>query len=220
MVTNLQDENNIREELVVFLRNSDVISTSDRGVTTTTEEFDGDGSETEFTLTNTPVRNIRSITVGGVSQTFGTDYSVDYSTAKVTFNSAPSNGTNNIDIQYDYGDSDSIYPDFPRYDLSLNSYPRVAIDITSTRTEEIALGGKDTDNDYLISVYCFAEGGDATNTIVKNVREAVLNSKSDFYYLEFVTPVTTSPLNPEPNRADKIMSKVVELRSLFNIETV
>ena len=91
-VTDLINPNTIKQELVVFLRNSDIFSTSDRGVSTTTDEFSGDDNETEFTLTNTNCKNIRSITVDDVAQSLGTDYTVDYSTAVVTFTTAPADG--------------------------------------------------------------------------------------------------------------------------------
>jgi len=219
-VTDLINPNTIKQELVVFLRNSDIFSTSDRGVSTTTDEFSGDDNETEFTLTNTNCKNIRSITVDDVAQSLGTDYTVDYSTAVVTFTTAPAIGINNIDIQYDYGSGDKIYPDFPRVDLSISSYPRIAVSITSMTTTELALGAKYNMSDMLISITVYADGMVNVDNYIKDIREAFLEAKDDFYYLKFITPVTQSPLINEPARGDKIYQRTLELRSLFNIETI
>ena len=60
----------IEDELVVFFRNSDVISTAIRGVSTVTEEFNGTGAQTDFTLANSNVKNVRTITVDPAAQSF------------------------------------------------------------------------------------------------------------------------------------------------------
>tara|TARA_Y100000310_G_scaffold281536_1_gene302078 strand:- start:479 stop:1138 length:660 start_codon:yes stop_codon:yes gene_type:complete len=217
-VTDLINPNTIKQELVVFLRNSDVFSTSERGVTTTTDEFDGDDVETEFTLTNTNCKNIRSITIDDVAQSLGTDYTVDYSTAIVTFTSAPA--TERIRIQYDYGTGDKIYPDFPRVDISISSYPRIAVSITSMTTSEVGLGAKSNISDMLISVTVYSDGMINVDNYIKDIREAFLEAKDDFYYLKFITPITQSPLINEPARGDKIYQRTLELRSLFNLEEI
>ena len=220
-VTNLINLNDIKQELVVFLRNSDIISTSDRGVTTSTDESigTGDAGEVDFNLGQATVKNVRNVKLNTVAQTFGTDYTVNYSTAVVTFTTAPGSGVA-VTATYDYGSGDSIYPDFPRTDLSINSYPRVAIEVTSVNTSEIALGGADTMSDLLLSVYVYANGMVNVDTYVKTIRQAILENKQDFYYLVFVTPVTQSPLINEPARGDKIYTRSIELRAPFNLEAV
>jgi len=220
-VTNLLNLNQIKQELVVFLRNSDCISTSDRGVTTSTNESIGTGDtvEVDFALAESNAKNVRNVKLDGSAQTFGTDYTVDYSTYTVTFSSAPGSGVA-VTATYDYGSGDSIYPDFPRTDLSINSYPRVAVDITSINTTEIALGGLDTMSDLLVSIYVYANGTTNVESIINTIRQAILESKQDFYYLVFVTPVTESPLINEPARGDKIYTRTIELRAPFNLEAV
>lgn len=219
-VSGILDVVAIKEELVVFLRNQDIFSTTLRGVTTVTEEFDGDGLDTTFVLTNTPVRNVRSVTVGGSSVSFGSDYTVNYSTATVTFTSAPGVGTDNVDIQYDYGSTDRIYPDIPRTDITVSSYPRISVQITSTRTSELALGGLNTISDHLISIYVYDDNGDDVDNYIKTVRTKFLENKKNFYYNKFITPIASSPMIYDPNRVDKIVQRTLELRSLFNEETV
>lgn len=219
-VNNKLQVQEVKEELAVFLRNSDIFSVATRGVTTTTEEFNGDAAETEFTLTNTPVRNIRSVTVDAAAQTFGTDYTVDYSTAKVTFTSAPGSGTNNVDIQYDYGSTDKIWNDFPRDDLAITSYPRISIDVTSTRTSEFGIGATANITELLVTIYVFADGNVATNTYIDTLREKILDAKKSFYYIEFLTPQSVGPLLDVPDRARKIMMQTLECLAPYNVETI
>jgi len=220
-VTNLINLNDIKQELVVFLRNADIISTSDRGVTTSTDESigTGDASEVDFSLGQSNAKNVRNVKLATVAQTFGTDYTVDYSTAVVTFSTPPGSAVA-VTATYDYGSGDKIYPDFPRTDLGITSYPRIAVAVTSIATSEIALGGADTMSDLLLSIYVYANGMVNVDTYVKTLRQAILENKQDFYYLVFVTPVTESPLINEPARGNKIYTRSIELRAPFNLEAV
>jgi len=219
-VTGLINLNNIKEELVVFLRNADVFTIGSRGVATITEEFDGDAAETEFTLTNTPVRNVRSVTVGGSPIAFGSGYTVDYSTAVVTFASAPGSGTDNVDIQYDYGNTEKIYPDFPRVDLSISSYPRIATAIVSTVTEDGGVGGAVNVTEFLISVTVYADGMENVDTYINSIREAFLDAKKSFYYLRYIKPSAQSALINEPARGNKIYQRTIDFLAPHNYETI
>ena len=79
----------IKEELVVFLRNQDLISISDRGVSTEqdTGTFTADSTHT---LATNPlfVKNVRNVNVASADLTFGTDYTVNYDTGVITFTPA------------------------------------------------------------------------------------------------------------------------------------
>lgn len=76
------------------------------GSVNTNETFSGDGSTTTFTLSNTPVvPESETVEVDGSQQTRGTDYTIDYETGVITFTTAPSSGTDNISVTYDYFDS-------------------------------------------------------------------------------------------------------------------
>jgi hypothetical protein len=220
-VTNLINLNQIKQEMVVFLRNSDIISISDRGVTTSTDEGigTGDNVEVDFALAESNAKNVRNVKLDGSAQTFGTDYTVDYSTYTVTFSSAPGSGVA-VTATYDYGSGDSIYPDFPRTDLGITSYPRMAVAVTSVATSEMGIGGAANINDILLSVYVYANGMAAVDDYIKDARSAFLQAKKDFYYLKFVTPVTQSPLINEPARGDKIYTRSLDIRALFNVEDI
>lgn len=75
-----------------------------------TEDFNGDGSTTTFTLEFLP-RAVQSITVGGVRQRIGIakkdsfsryDVLVNKPSQQITFNVAPPSGTNNVEATYTY----------------------------------------------------------------------------------------------------------------------
>lgn len=208
----------IKEELVVFLRNSDVFTISQRGVLTTTEEFNGTGSETSFQVSQATIKNVRSVTVGGAIQTYKTDYDVDYTNNTVTFSTAPSSGTNNVDIQYDYG-TDKIYSDFPRNDLSINSFPRMAVDILGVETEPAGYGNANVSNVDITVVVYDKSTIDISNYITA-IRTAFIDAQNTLGYVRLVKPLRVGPLLPSnfEKGKNKIMQQNTDFRSYFNYE--
>lgn len=71
------------------------------------QKFSGDGSETEFTVTDKPAA-IDQVKVGGTAVTTGWSY--DASTGKITFTSAPVSGTNNVVAEYRVWDVSGLTP--------------------------------------------------------------------------------------------------------------
>ncbi len=78
-----------------------ITSTSLGFTNTATEEFDGDGTTTDFTISETPLAGSVTATVGGV------DTAVTVSGTTVTFATAPATGTDNVDISYSFSDTRS-----------------------------------------------------------------------------------------------------------------
>jgi len=74
----------------------------------TTDTFSGDGSQQTFQLPYPyrPVHSINSVTVDGNSQTWGSDYAVRYETGELYFTAAPSNATDNVEVDFNY----SVHP--------------------------------------------------------------------------------------------------------------
>ena len=66
----------------------------------TNEAFDGDNSETVFTLLNSAI--IPRVTVGGSEKTPEVDYELDTLGKTITFTTAPATGTDNIIVFYIY----------------------------------------------------------------------------------------------------------------------
>ena len=209
------------KELVNFLRNQDIISTSDRGVTTTTETFSGNASDVDFDLSNTNVKNVRLIQISAVTQAYGTDYSIDFdgsNPGRITFTTAPATGTNNISIQYDYGSSDRIYPDFPRADLKLSSYPRVAVNIISVASSTMGIGGESDNSSLLVSTVVFDAGMKSVLEKVNSIRNSIRSNKSSFYNFDYITPNSITVLIKSQDRNDEIVQQNADFDILNVVE--
>jgi len=212
----------IKKELVNFFRNQDIISTAARGVTTTTETFSGNASDVDFDLSNTNVKNVRLIQISAVTQSYGTDYSIDFdgsNPGRITFVSPPASGTNNISIQYDYGSTDRIYPDYPRADLKLSSYPRVAVDIQAISSENFGIGGTDSLSQLLIDLIVFDIAIQELDDKISNVRDVIMSNQKAFYNFKFIHPINAGPLIKSVDRDDEIIQRSTQFQIMNALET-
>jgi hypothetical protein len=66
----------------------------------TIDTFNGNNSDTVFTLDNNPV--VVKVSVGGVEKTPEEDYDFDTMARTITFATAPATGSNNISVEYDF----------------------------------------------------------------------------------------------------------------------
>ncbi len=217
MTLNLQ---NIKQEQIVFLRNQDILTITQRGVTTATVTgtFDADSS---YLINVSNGKNIRSITVGGSPLAFGTDYTVNYNyddsgttKIKITFTSAQTGG---YSIPYDYG-TDKIYPDFPRDDLTIDSYPRIAMDIMTVSTDAFGIGGSQFISNITFTVVVYADDTDDIDGYIQAIKDAIRGNAKLFYYVNFVKPTITGPLINSPDRSDEIMQRNTDFQALFQEE--
>ena len=212
MATSLMD---IKSELVVWLRNSDVISTGNRGVTTSqdTGTFTADLT---YTLSTNPtlLKNVRDVTVGTLLE-FGTDYTVNYVTGVITFNTAQ---TGNYTINYDQGSSDSIYPDFPQTHLKLDNFPRIAIDIITSTSNEIGIGAGITESQYGVTVVCYDKDQTDVEVMVSAVKSQIMTDKKNLFYPAFITPTNAGPLLVSEFGKNKIFQRNQDLDVRFNYD--
>ncbi len=178
-ITNLLDEELIKQEFVVFLRNQDVLTITQRGVTTQSDTgtFSAASSHTLAT-SPTLVKNVRSIVVGGVTLKLKTNYTVAYDTGVISFVAAQ---TGAYTIGYDTGATDKIFPDFPKTELKISSYPRISVDITSIVTDDNDLSGSSNISGILISVYVYGIGKEQTMDMMKSIRQSILVNKKSFF---------------------------------------
>jgi len=207
---------NIKQELVVYLRNKDIISTTDRGVTTSTSTGTFTSAST-YTLAVNPtlVKNVRSVVVDGTTLSYGTDYTVNYVTGVITFTVAQ---TGAYTIIYDQGTTDKIYPDFPQPYLSLASFPRIAVDIISGATNEFGIGASPTQSEYLVSIVCYDKDQDDVESMLSSVRSNLIDDKKNFYYIPFLTLTSMGPLLSTPFGQNKIMQRNQDLMVRFIFE--
>lgn len=225
MVTAL-NEGNIKKEILNTLRNADIFTTTQRSVTTVTDNFTATAGQTVFNLTYEP-RNIRAVTVASVSKYYFLDYEFDAVAKTLTLYSGASLN-NAVAIQYDYGTTggggDKIYPDFPREDLSLNSYPRIGFQIISIATQPLGLGATHYMSDLVVSFKVTVPadkistigGVEYLETTKKALRQALLNNQTSFKLFKYIKPTFTSPNIPGQN--NKIISKIEDYMIRFLVE--
>jgi len=212
--------NQIKSELVVFLRNQDILTITQRGVTTTTYAATIAGAGTA-TITRINVKNIRSITVDATTLAFGTDYTVNYGTGATGSNCVvtfASNQSGALVITYDYG-TDKIWPDFPRDDLSISSYPRIAVDILNMPSDAFGIGGSQFISDINFTVVIYDDNSDDIDSYIYSVRNKFISNAKSFYYLKFIKPTLTGPMISDPEKRDEIMQRNQDFMSMFNTES-
>ena len=217
------DEFEIEQELLIFLRNQDILSTTQRGVTTVTNNSTATAGDTYVKVANTNFKNVRSVTIDDVAQTFGTNYTVTYESTtaedigKVNFASALSSG-DVVAIEYDYGSTDRIYNDFPRIDLSISSYPRISAEVISKASTEAGLGGQSQLSDLMFAVTIFDDGKKSIEDKLKSIRTAMQTGAKGFYNFGYIQPMNSSRIIHDPNRADKIDQKTDDYKIPFELE--
>lgn len=212
---------NILNEWLFFMRNSDIFSTSTRGVTTTaaTGTFSGDSS---LIISRTNVKNIRSVVVASTTLTYGQDYTVDTefdnagtNSCKITFTSSQ---TGAYTITYDYG-SDKIFPDYPRDDLSISSFPRIATDIISMDSQPLGYGNQTTADvtDVTLTALVYSEDQTVVNSTIQSIKEAVKNNENGFYYFKYVRFSLIGPMI-DSGIKQEIVHRNVDFVSSLNVE--
>ena len=186
----------LKREILYFLRNQDILSTTERSVTTDTDTGTFSADSTHLINRNN-IKNVRSVTVGGSALSYGDDYTYDVDfddsgtiKCKITFTS-PQTGA--YSIPYDYG-PDRIFPDFPQPHLRLSDFPRVACDIMSGITSEFELGAGGNFTEYMVTIVAYDKDQSDVEDIIASVREKLQDNKKNFYYSPFITPTAMGPL--------------------------
>lgn len=200
----------------MYLRNKDIISITNRGVATVSDTgtYSMSGASTH-TLTTSPtaMKNIRSVTVSGSALAYGTDYTVDTDTGILTYNQSQSGA---YTISYDYGSTDSVFPDFPQANLKLSAFPRMAVDILGGSGRDLDLGAVTTDYNWNISVVCYATGTEALEDMSSSVVNNLRSDRKGFYNLTYIGPPEFGPVINFPPGKDKILSRSIDFVSRFN----
>ena len=214
------NQKNIVNEIVDFIRNSDVFSTTTRSVTTTTNTGTFSAALTH-TIAVTNIKNIRSIVVGETTLTFGTDYTYDKDfldttiKTKITFTSAQ---TGAYTITYDYG-TDKIFPDFPKTELTISNFPRIAVDLIDIVSEPGGFGNV-MENKVNFTVVVYAANIDDIRDYISTIREKFGDAWTSFYYLTGVIRTTsTGPIIVSENKKDKIFQQNIDFEARFNYES-
>ncbi|KKM97734.1 hypothetical protein LCGC14_1164980 [marine sediment metagenome] len=208
----------IKQEVAVFIRNSDIFTTTQRGVTTQADSDVFTDADT-FTISRTNVKNIRSVVINGSTLTLA-DYSVDYGDGSencvITFNNTQ-NGS--YTIRYDYG-TDKIFPDFPRPDLSISSFPRIAVDLINLPSDPGGFGNVN-ENTINFTVVVYDLKAENIANYLTAIRNAFISNFTGFVHLSgYVRPTNTGPLfkSPFEKGKDKILQQNIDFTSPFKFE--
>ena len=185
----MPDQQNISEvmitrELVNYLRNKDIFSTTLRGVVTGSDTG-SITSSTTITLTRSNAKNIRSVVVAAVTLVYGRDYMWS-GTNTITLTTAR---TGSYTVTYDYGNTDKIFPDLPQNLTALADFPRIGLQWLGATTGPGGFGLVDVSTvEVRISVYAF--GSDDLAGYLDAVRAALRADKANFWYLGSYVQVT------------------------------
>jgi hypothetical protein len=202
----------IKNEFLWFLRNENILSKEIRGVSTQTIT-EVISEITTFEIDDLKVKNIRQIKLGSTILKFGIDY--NYSTdgnALITFNTAKSG---NLEIIYDTG-LDKIFPDYPRDDLSLESYPRIGFDIIAINTQPAGINGEEYLSELLFSLVVYAQKNREVEDILDNLRSKIINNAKNFIFSKYIQVTNTGRTINEGNN---LVHRNLDFIARFKLET-
>jgi len=212
----------LKEEIIVFLRQK-LPDPKERGSIKTSTQS-GTGSKVKFDIPDTNIKHIDSVLVNGALQTNYTQYYVDYndksdlSNPVVYFLTPPANGAI-VEIKYSYGQT-WIYPDVPRTDLSLDSYPRANVNFVSIRTSEAGLGAGSNITDILGSVNVWSINESELLEIVNSLRTLIMQNKKDFHYFKLMIPQGTGPVLVAPGREERVLQQTQDFLINLRLEVI
>lgn len=221
-MTEVFDEENALQEVYRFLRNQDVLTTTEREVTTTTATGTF-AAATSLLVAVSNVKNIRSITVASVPLVFGDDYTYDTEyddsgTLKllITFTNAQ---TGAYVVTYDYG-SDHIFPDWPLPQLTLSAFPRITVDFLPYESAPGGLGNVNMVNPFF-TVVVYAAKKRSVLRALKAIRQAFITHQTGWYYFgksAAVIPRGRGFMAPVPREQGK--DKVFQKNQDFEVRWV
>jgi len=211
------DIQSIKQEQVDFLRNQDIFTTTQRGVTTANATGTLSGTKV-ITISRTNVKNIRTITVDAVSKYIGTDWTVNYKHATGCVITFGANQTGDYVVSHDYG-TDKIFPDFPRDDLTIDSYPRIAVDLLNVGIDNFGIGGSQFISNVAFTIVVYDKKSADLDGYIQTIKDLYVSNASAFYYLKFIKPTLIGPTINSPDKMDEIMSKNIDLLGQFEVDT-
>jgi len=212
-----------KQEWLQFWRNSDILTIAVRGVTTASDTgtFSAD---TSHLIDHTNTKNVRSVVVSAVTLDYGADYTIDFTfddsgtfKAKISFTVAQ---TGDFTITYDFG-TDKIFGDWPRDDLSIDSFPRLSAELRQDTRELAGYGGTNKTAEQVtltFSLTIFSADLKQIDQLV-NTAKTKIKANITFNFFQHVIRSSVSPLlSPNDAQKQEIFNRTIEFESLLNIE--
>lgn len=206
----------ILQEIVVGLRNADIFTTTQRNVVTTTTT--GTVAGTSVTINKADVKNIRSITIGSTALAFGTEYTADYDYSGTCVLTFAGTQTGTYSAVYDYG-TDKIFSGYPRNDISINSFPRIAVDFIDISSEAGGFGNVNL-NRWDVTVVAYDTKKEEVRGYVQAIRNWIVLNQNRLYYSKLIKPTLIGPIGigEFEKFKDRIFQQNVDFRSILQYE--
>lgn len=193
----------VLNEVIFSLRNADVISTTKRDVNRVTQEGSLDDVD-EIVIPKSNVKNVVSVTIAG---DLISNYSVDTDIDGECVITLPIAYSGEYEVVYDYG-NDCIFIGYPRTDLSLKSFPRIAVEYIDIQSESGGFGNVNR-NKHDLSVTVYASSKKEIREIIDNLREWCVTNQNNLKYLRLIKPVMIGPI-VEAGEFIKFKDKIVK----------
>ena len=117
-----------------------------RNSSSRTEEFDGGSTDFSLTPPSGKLSCVSLVTVNGTTQTKWKHYYIDHQNEKVIFYANTAGGSDNVDITYNYGTTDWIYPGKALVSLGITSFPRMNILVVAGVGERVGQYDSDVES--------------------------------------------------------------------------
>ena len=218
----IQDFRDLKEEILVYLRNNLHSSDHKNRMTLGSEVGTADGTAT-YTMTSVSgLSAVSGISVNSVVQTNFIDYIVDYknttprTSPSITFTSTPVSGQEVI-IYYWTG-TEWIYPDFPKNSLSMNSFPRIAFDVITQTREPFGIGGTVFKSDITFQMNAYSDKHYEVDEYLHKAGSVFMKNAKGFNSFEFVIPMGLGPSGKVPGRNEDIITQSQDfmLKNIFD----
>jgi hypothetical protein len=191
---------NVLDEMIQFLRNN-LTDPSSRG-TNTTQSYTATAGQTEFVITTNYPFNVSSVTKNAVTLSFGTDYTFNYDTKTLTLTAGATVG-DAIVISYHYSET-WIFPDYPRQDLSISSYPRICVSALAESDDVLGLSLDGMGSVFTFTVSLFFDNRRTLLKMKDTIKQLLWTNKKSFYYVIGVFPVGSAGPMLDPTRKGEI----------------
>ena len=183
------DLNEIEIAIINDLRYN-IVDPNSRG-STATETFNGDGVTKSFVLAQTITSAL--VTISSVVMKYGSEYVINSSGTTITFETAPSTGTNNISVAYKYGIT-WVYPDFNKNNITLADFPRISCGVISSSTQPNATSGDSYKTSMIVSITIAGKTRQQINTLINLVRTRLLDNNKSFGLFNMIEPSNESAI--------------------------
>ena len=165
--------------------------------------------------------NVQYVKIGGVTQTRYTDYDVEYNSTdagKITFTTAPVTGTDNIEINYDYGNG-WIFSFYPKPDISVSDAPRIGMDL-SMDTSPLGTGNRFVESTITTSIIVVSGNTLQVKALGTLVRNWLLENRTAFHNFNYYHNIRISPVTPYNEDNLYLYQRTIDFDIILETESV